>query len=308
MKSVTPDMLYRQSILKYSARHGVTQSAIKYRKSRQYIYFWRRRWDGTVQSLAEKSHKPHGHPNQHTAAELKLIKDMRRKNAHYGLVFFWIKLRQRGYERSITGLYRVLVREGWMATKPPPNPKKYRPKPYEQMQYPGQRVQVDVKYVPIKCSVTGERYYQYTAIDEYSRYRVLGAFRELSTYSSAEFVDMLIAKFPFPIECIQTDNAPEFTNRFSSDKLSFCEKKLQHEGIKHKLIRPYTPRHNGKVERSHRKDNEYFYAVRTFHSFKDFAIQLARHNRWYNNFPMVPLGFKSPKEMLEIFTKGVTYH
>ena len=59
---------------------------------------------------------------------------------------FWVKLMQRGYTRSITGLYRVLKKTGEMAVKPK-NPK-YIPKPYEKMCFPGQRVQVDVKFVP----------------------------------------------------------------------------------------------------------------------------------------------------------------
>ena len=72
-----------------------------------------------------------------------------RRNPHAGLVIFWVKLIQRGYKRSISGLYRVLKKQGIMAVKPP-NPK-YIPKPYEQMHYPGQRVQIDVKYVPSAC-------------------------------------------------------------------------------------------------------------------------------------------------------------
>ena len=94
---------------------------------------------------------PHSHPNQHTPEELKLISDMRRRNQSAGLVTFWVKLMQRGYKRSVTGLYRVLRRQGIMAVKPQ-NPK-YVPKPYEQMLYPGQRFQIDVKYVPAVCLV-----------------------------------------------------------------------------------------------------------------------------------------------------------
>ena len=67
------------------------------------------------------------------------------------------------------------------------------------------------------------------------------------------------------------------------------------------IIEPYTPRHNGKVERSHRKANEYFYAQYTFYAFEDFQHQLAVHNRKYNDFPMKPLGRKSPKEYLHVF-------
>ena len=76
---------------------------------------------------------------------------MRRRNPNAELVVFWVKLRQRGYTRTITGLYRVLRKAGSIAVKPP-NPK-YIPKPYEQMSYPGQGVQIDVKFVPNACIV-----------------------------------------------------------------------------------------------------------------------------------------------------------
>lgn len=70
---------------------GVTKAAIRYKTNRQYIYRWRKRYDGTLQSLADRSHRPHSHPNQHTKEELKLIADMRRRNPHAGLVVFWVK-------------------------------------------------------------------------------------------------------------------------------------------------------------------------------------------------------------------------
>ena len=301
-------MRFRQSLLKYAEKHSVTETAIKYKVSRQYVYRWRKRYDGTLESLRDKSHRPHHHPKQHTSEELKLISDMRRRNPHAGLVVFWVKLRQRGYARSISGLYRVLVRSGEMAVKPP-NPK-YIPKPYEQMQYPGQRVQIDVKFVPAACianKVNGEKYYQYTAIDEYSRYRYLEAFQENSTYSSAQFAIHVIehfAKMGITVQCIQTDNGFEFTKRFGGsapDDLTLFERTLKQRQVQHKLIRPYTPRHNGKVERSHRKDNEYFYATHRFYSFEDFKAQLAVHSKKYNRFPMCPLGWRSPKEVLDAF-------
>ena len=75
MNSVTQDMKFRQSLLKYSQKYGVTKAAIKYKTNRQYIYRWLRRYDGTIDSLREKSRRPHHHPNQHTEQELKLIGD-----------------------------------------------------------------------------------------------------------------------------------------------------------------------------------------------------------------------------------------
>ena len=91
------------------------------------------------------------------------------------------------------------------------------------------------------------------------------AFEEHSSYSSAQFVEHLVRSFPFPIECVQTDNGQEFAKRFgahsSTDSPTLFQVHLQKHGIKHELIKPFTPRHNGKVERSHRKDNERFYAT-----------------------------------------------
>ena len=310
-------MQFRQSLLKYAEKYGVTKAAIKYNVNRQYIYRWKRRYNGDIQSLANKSHRPHHHPNQHTEAELQKIKNFRRRNPNTGLVVLWVKLRRSGYTRSITGLYRVLRRQGQMAVKLP-NPK-YIPKPYEKMRFPGERVQIDVKFVPEACIVgdaAGEKFYQYTAIDEFSRWRYLEAFQEHSTYSSAQFLEHLIKAAPFKILCVQTDNGTEFTKRLlpGDNGPSLFVTRLEQAGIRHKLIRPYTPRHNGKVERSHRKDNEYFYASHKFYSFEDFKNQLAVRCRNYNRFPIRPLGWLSPIEYLAKYTTdtslagSVTHH
>lgn len=304
MTSITQDMRYRLSLINYANKYGVSKAAVKYKTNRQYIYRWKRRYDGSIESLRDRSRRPHHHPNQHTPAEIKLISDMRRRNPDAGLVVFWAKLMRRGYSRSIPGLYRFLRKQGSMAVHPP-NPK-YIPKPYEQMAYPGQHIQVDVRFVPSAClknsAVIGKQFFQYTAIDEYSRWRFVEAFEEHNTYSSALFLQHLVKAFPVPIECVQTDNGTEFTNRFTShrDRPTLFQARLAQYGIMHKLIRPYTPRHNGKVERSHRKDNERFYATHLFYSFGDFAKQLQVYNRRdYNRFPMRPLGWKSPQQVLD---------
>jgi len=136
-----------------------------------------------------------------------------------------------------------------------------------------------------------------TAIDECTRFRYIAAFQEANTYSSIVFLKQLRKRFKFQIHCVQT-------NRFGntkSDKKTLFEISLAAFGIEHKKIRPYTPRHSGKVERSHRKDNEQFYAKYKFYSFDDFQKQLVAHNRRYNTFPMHPLNWKSPKEVLHSF-------
>ena len=111
-KSITQDMAYRQSLMKYAEKYGVSRASRKYNKSRSYIYFWKQRWDGSVASLACQSRRPHSHPNQHTEAELKLIRDMRRRHPSLGMIELWPRLRKRGYTRCPESLFRVMRKMG----------------------------------------------------------------------------------------------------------------------------------------------------------------------------------------------------
>ena len=313
MNSITQDVKFKQSVIKYSLKNGVTAASVEFKVHRKTIYRWREKYDGTLASLANKSRRPHRSPRAHTEKEIKMIKDYKYKNKETGLVVLWVKLRRAGYTRSITSLYRMMVKIG-IYTKAPSKKKVYEPKTYQQMKYPGERVQVDVKYVPSKCLTEelkekGERYYQYTAIDEYTRLRVIWFAKEHSTYESSRFIEVMIKRFPFEIEEVQTDNGFEFTNRLNSNKSkrnekTMFEKKLEEKGIRHKCIKPYTPRHNGKVERSHRKDQERFYYNKIFFSFEDLVSRAKYWIKEYNNFPMRPLKWLSPKEKYLEYIKG----
>ena len=162
-KSITQDMAYRQSLMKYAEKYGVSRASRKYNKSRSYIYFWKARWDGCVKSLACRSRRPHS----------------------LGLIELWYRLKQRS--------------------------------------------------------------------------------------------------------CTRFSNSKR-------DSMTLFEKTAADLGIRHRLIRPYTPRHNGKVERSHREDQKRFYSCHAFYSLNDFTKQLAVHNRRSNNFPMRPLNWLSPNQ------------
>ena len=168
-KSITQDMAYRQSLMKYAEKYGVSRASRKY-KTRDLVLLLEGPLgrDRAVSGLPVR--RPHSHPNQHTEAELKLIRDMRRRNPRLGMVELWHRLRQRGYTRRPESLFRVMRKLGLFpqAEKKPA----CKPKPYEQMTYPGQRVQVDVKVVPRRCIADPElRLFQYTAIDEFTRLR-----------------------------------------------------------------------------------------------------------------------------------------
>ena len=315
MNSITQEMRFRQCLMKYSEKNGVKKASKKYNKKynkcRSYIYFWKAHWDGTVESLADQSKRPHHHPNEHTPDELKLIRDMRRCNPKLGLTELWHRLRKRGYTRRVESLYRVLKRLA-LLQQAPAKPT-YKPKPYEQMTYPDERVQIDVKYVPISCLANKEQKpYQYTAIDEFTRLRFVYGYEEHSSYSSADFLKRAVKWYKqhgIKIECVQTDNGPEFTTRFVQglrDKPTLFQTAAAKLGIRHKLIRPYTPHHNGKVERSHREDHNKFYSCHKFFSCDDLNKQLKAHLRRSNDRPMRPLGWLSPLEFLSNFR--VQYH
>lgn len=104
--------------------------------------------------------------------------------------------------------------------KLPVRKKGKQPEKFESGTYHGEKVQVDVKYVPNECMSQElkdlvEKFYQYMAIDEFTRIRYTWFTNEHSTYSSSEFVKLLVRYFPFKIKTIQTDNGMEFTNRLS---------------------------------------------------------------------------------------------
>ena len=162
----------------------------------------------------------------------------------------------------------------------------------------------------LKSRITknGRKYYQCTGIDEYTRIRYTWFTNEHSTYMSSEFVKRMVKYFKeqydIKIKTIQTDNGSEFTNRLSwqgflKNKKTLFEKTLEEFGIEYKVIKPHTPKQNGRVERSHRKDQERFYYNRVFYSLEDLRNRGRDWRKEYNNFPMRPLGWLSPKEFLK---------
>ena len=108
--NITDRLKYKESVVKFSKKYGVAKAAYKFGECKRTIYRWRNRYDGTLESLKDKSRRPHSHPNQHTEEEIKLIKNYKRNNKDTGLVVLWIKLRKAGYTRTIQGLYHAMQR------------------------------------------------------------------------------------------------------------------------------------------------------------------------------------------------------
>jgi Integrase core domain. len=260
---------------------------------------WNKQYDGTRESLAAKSHHPKTpHPNAHTEQEIKWIKDLHRWNPNISICEMYGKLREeKAYSRHPGSLYRVFVRLGFRKKVESTKKKSRHLGKYHTPEKLGEKWQLDVKYVPAACysGTDGERFYQYTIIEEASRKRFIFAYKEQSGYSTVDFVKRAIIFFGYAPKLIQTDNGAEFTNFGRTNRVHTFDVFCTENGISHKLIRPRTLWHNGKVERSHRNDQERFYNFLKFYSFDDLQRQMRRYLRRSNRIQMAVLGWKSPE-------------
>lgn len=272
----------------------------RYKISKASLMRWNKKFDGTKESLIDKSHKPiKPHPNAHTEQELKWIKDYIKRNPNISMIELYGKLRiNKGYSRHACSLFRVLRKLGYYKQKQHQY-KKYSPKPYNTPENIGVKWQLDVKYVPKDCYVgkVPDKFYQYTVIDEASRERFIYPYREQSSYSTIDFIKRAIVYFGYKPITIQTDNGMEFTYTMNTDKIHPFDSFCNDLNIEHKLIRPRTPRHNGKVERSHRNDSERFYKFLSFYSYDDLKYQMKNYLKRSNNTPMQTLDWLTPLEM-----------
>lgn len=307
MSIITEEMRYRKRLCEYALKYGVTKAARKYHTNRQFVYRQLEKYDGTLKSLALKSRRPHSHPNAHTEEELNLIKKVKSRYGIDGLAEVYVQLQKRGYTRSYGSMVKQISKLPKEETK---LRKGYTKHEEIRGQYPGDKVQVDIKYVPRECLVfdtQDKKYYQITAIDEYSRKRVLEIVDEKSVTNTSRFVKKLEKIMGLEINTIQTDNGPEFVNnQVETKEQTIFEKTLESLGINHRRTRPYSPWQNGKVERSHKIDGERFYSRNEFSSVEDLKKKLKRYNTRYNNISKKVLGFKSPNEIVEEYKLNCT--
>jgi len=307
MSIITEEMRCRKRLCEYAKKYGITKAARKYHTNRQFVYRQLEKYDGTLKSLALKSRRPHSHPNAHTEEELSLIKKVKSRYGIDGLAEVYVQLIKRGYTRSYGSMVIQISKLPKEETK---LRKGYTKHEEIRGQYPGDKVQVDIKYVPRECLVfdtQDKKYYQITAIDEYSRKRVLEIVDEKSVTNTSRFVKKLEKIMGLEINTIQTDNGPEFVNnQVETKEQTIFEKTLESLGINHRRTRPYSPWQNGKVERSHKIDGERFYSRNEFSSVEDLKKKLKRYNARYNNISKKVLGFKSPNEIVEEYKLNCT--
>jgi transposase InsO family protein len=263
--------------------------------SRTLCYTWRRRYEELgIDGLRPRSRRPHTSPNATSGEVIGKIVHLR-KTYHFGprKISMYLK-RYHDLEVSTSGVWRILKRLEMNRLPASQRYKRHvdRWKRYEKPQ-PGHRVQIDVKFVaPLRGS--RKKHYQYTAIDDCTRVRVLRIYDRLNQTTAIRFVDYVLEKLPFAVEVIQTDNGAEFRSRFHYHVLD--------AGVGHVYIKPATPRLNGKVERSHRIDQEEFYRMLEGVVIDDTDLFNDRLQEWedfYNyNRPHGGLGGQTPYERL----------
>lgn len=305
MNIITQEAKKRQAVVKFAGKKGKSHASRMYGVSLSSVKRWCKRYDGTWQSLAEKSHRPKSHPRQHKPEEGELIKTaMREKYFRYGWDGVYAETCKKGYTRSFSGMVYAAKRMGLAGeNKKKKPPRKHRR--YPELLTPGEKVQIDVKEVPYHClkgkvKQDGKHLYQWTAIDECTRYRFVYGFEEHTPENWVKFLKMLQKVYPFKIRVIQTDNGTEFTYEYiSEEKPCPFDVALEEAKIAHKLIPVRTPWHNGKVERSHRNDQRYFYDWEKFGSVQELNQKLKEHLHWSNRKTMRTLDRKSPLQLLK---------
>jgi len=254
-----------------------------------------------MEGLANKSTRPKSHPDETPIRIKERIVELRKATGLCAKKINY-KLTKEKIIVSDRLIGKVLKSEGLV--------RKYRTRKlkYRYLKLPlltGELVEIDIKYVP--DLVENKRYYQFTAIDCASRWRYLKIYDSFDNGDSIKFLEEVIQIAPFRIRAIKTDNGSNFTNRYTgylkstdpmNPRLHPFDLSCQKLNIIHYLIDPGKPAQNGKVERSHRTDQEMFYDKRKFKTILELKKALRIWNTEYNNLEHCSLDGLTPNEAL----------
>ena len=302
-KELARGAAHRLAIIRHAQEvtGNVSLTCRYYGITRQAYYKWLRRYEEQgLEGLRDRSRRPHVIPHETKPEVVDKIVYLR-THYHFGPHKISMYLaRYHDVVVSPSGIWRILRRLGMSRL---PASQRYRRhvdrwKRYEKP-LPGHRVQIDVKFIaPLQGS--RKKHYQFTAIDDCTRIRVLRIYDRLNQTSALRFLDYVLEKLPFKVEVIQTDHGAEFGSQFHYHVLD--------RGIGHVYIKPATPRLNGKVERSHRIDQEEFYRMLEGVVIDDtelFNDKLQEWESFYNfNRPHGALGGQTPYERLREKTRA----
>ena len=264
---------------------------------RSTFYRWKKVYAASGEAgLVRKRPVARRHPRQLRPEVVEKVLHLRR---HYHLGperIMWYLARYHGVETSCSTVYRTLIRNGMRRLPRHMGRRAVHTRRYAK-QVPGHHIQVDVKFLGLKTAEGHQiRRFQYTAIDDATRIRALRIYRRHNQKSAIDFIDYVIEKFPFRIHTVRTDRGHEFQARFHWH--------VEDKGIRHVYIKPRSPQLNGKVERSHRSDQEEFYQLLTYTDDVDLNQKLAEWENFYNyNRPHGAFDGKTPYEAMRMLLK-----
>jgi len=263
-------------ILDHAKQSGDVSKTCRYFGiGRASFYRWRSAYqDRGEAGLTNNRSVPHNHPNKTPDAVAQKVLHLR-KNYHLGPIrIVWYLERYHGLKISDAGVYRILKRNGVNRLPGGTRVRKIHTKRYNK-QVPGHQIQMDVKFLTF-VDKTGNktRRFQYTAIDDATRIRSLKIYERHTQANAIDFVDHIVATFPFRIQEIRTDNGHEFQAKFHWH--------VEDKGMRHAYIKPSSPQLNGKVERSHRSDEQEFYQLLSYTGDVDLNAKLAEWEKFYN--------------------------
>lgn len=258
--------------------------------SRPTLRKWLRRYQAEGEAgLLDQSRRPHSSPAQKTTQNTEgLILDLRKKRQLGAKRISSELLRLHDISLSPPVIQKVLIRHG-LGTLPARLKRIKHSKRYSRP-IPGDRVQMDV------CKI-GPGLYHYAAIDDCSRYKVLGLYPRRTAANTIHFLERVVEEMPFPIQRMQTDRGREF---FAHK----VQKWLKEYCIKFRPIKPRSPHLNGKVERGHKTDLQEFYATADLTDV-NLHHRLDEWQHFYNwSRPHSSLGGKTPVDRyLELSAK-----
>jgi transposase len=272
--------------------------------SERTIKYWLQKYRlGGILGLEPKSRRPKTNPKETPIRIKERILELRRKKEECALKIKW-DLKEEGIKVHERTIAKILKTEGLV--------RRYRTKKikWQYIKVPlqkGELVEVDVKYVP--NLVANGQYYQFTGIDCASRWRYLKIYGNMGNAEAVDFLETLLRQAPFRIRAVKTDNGSCFTNRYTgyqksldplNPRLHAFDLLCQKMNILHYLIDPGKPAQNGKVERSHRTDQEKFYDKNEFKNVLDLKRKLRTWNIEYNNTKHCSLDGLTPNQALRV--------
>ena len=293
MKLQEKEIVRKKRVLEYAEACGnVLKTCRHFGISRSNFYVWRTAYKAFGDDgLARKKPIAKSHPNQTPSEVVEKVLYLRRKYHLGPMRIVWYLQRYHDITVSDAGVYRILRRHGLSRLPRKAGRRAVHTRRYEK-QVPGHHIQIDVKFLTFKGN--GGRpikRYQYTAIDDATRIRALNIYSRHNQANAINFVDFVIDKFPFRIQCIRTDRGHEFQAKFHWH--------VEDRGIRHVYIKPRSPQLNGKVERSHRSDQEEFYQLLDYTDDVDLKSKLAEWEKFYNfSRPHGAFKGKTPYEAL----------